>query len=236
MTRRSGFTLLELLVSIVMISLLTTIGARVFIATFTARDRLRESTREVGGLRRAYEVISRDFHSAVTAPEDSGVVFGLVSGGNASLNPVFQFASAVSEPLLVGRQANETALLQYLVEPDPRTGEPALWRVENAYPVPEGTTPGQVGQNSEGDTRATLLLRGVTNINYLFYSTSQTNWVDTWDGEAGLPTGVRMDLFFGESNDPNKPPRQETLTFSIPSAAFINSEAAAAASAGTTAQ
>ena len=30
--------------------------------------------------------------------------------------------------------------------------------------------------------------------NYLFYSQDQQQWIDSWDGQTGLPSAIRVDL------------------------------------------
>jgi hypothetical protein len=142
---------------------------------------------------------------------------------------VLQFASVVGEPLLVGRPANETVLIQYVVTDDPRTGEPGLWRYETPYPVPDSST--NQGGLSE-DTRMTPLLSGVTGATYLFYSTEQQTWLDTWDGQTGLPTAIRVDLALS-NGDRDAEPKIESWVFSVPAANAATDAANEAASDGS---
>jgi prepilin-type N-terminal cleavage/methylation domain-containing protein len=221
---RRGFTLLELLVAATLAATLLFMTAHVFATAFRSRDRLQEVQRDIGGLRRAHEVIARDLHSAIVPPDDSGLQFGLTAT-DASLGAnVLQFAAIVGDPLLAGRESNETALVQYAIAPDPRSGRPTLWRYETAYPVPEGTDPA-----AAEDARPLPLLAGVVGANYLFYSPSQATWVETWEGETGLPSAIRIDLALGDgTEEAGAPLRQESWTFSLPAAKYAADQAAAA--------
>lgn len=222
---RGGFTLIELLVATALGAVLLLLAAQVFQTAMRTRDRVRQVGAETTALRRAYELIGRDLHSAVVVPEESGLTFGLAASPTGAPSGAFQLASAVGEPLLVGRAVGETVIVQYSVEEDPRTGRPGLWRRETPYPVLEGGAPGLTE-----DTRSTLVLPDATNAAYLFYSPEQTNWIETWDGQVGLPTAVRVDLTL-EEPDGRGEPRQESWVFSLPASQFANDEAAVAAAA-----
>jgi hypothetical protein len=179
--------------------------------------------------------MNRDIHSAVVPPDDSGVTFGLATGNTntGSGADVLEFASVVGEPILAGRAATETVLIQYVISEDPRTGVPTLFRYETPYPVPDGSSGGGAGLSE--DTRTLPLLPGVSGATYLFYSSTQSTWVDTWEGETGLPTAIRVDLSLGTGEESE--PRVQSWVFSVPAAKYANDEAAAAAAeaeAGTT--
>lgn len=215
--RRRGFTLIEVLITLALTALLLGLFAQVFRSATFARDRVQERGGVSGALRRCFETMSRDIHSATVPPDDSGVQFGLTSAGTASSGSgadVLQFASVVGEPLLVGRTANETVLIQYAVGEDPRTGAPTLWRYETAYPVPE-TTGSSAGQSE--DTRTMPLLSGVGGITYLFYSPTQQTWVETWENETGLPAAIRVDLSL-LADATEEEPRIQSWVFSVPAA------------------
>ena len=227
--RRRGFTLIELLIGMVLAVMLLVVTARVFSTALNARGRLRESVAQTEALRRAYEMVSRDIHSAVVPPDDSGMQFGLGDTGGVIGANALQFASVTGEPLLAGRPASETVLIQYSIAEDPRTGKPTFWRYATPYPVPAGTTPG-AGQN----TQAIPLIPGVAGASYLFYSRDQQNWIESWDGQAGLPTAIRIDLVLGESSrttTDGTEPRTESWIFHLPAAPFANDRAAEAAEA-----
>ncbi|HTE19143.1 MAG TPA: prepilin-type N-terminal cleavage/methylation domain-containing protein [Armatimonadota bacterium] len=231
MRRRRGLTLLEVLVAMVLGAIVITLASQVFVATLRGRDRIRQSTSNLGALRRAYETISRDMHSASVPPDDSGLQFGLTASPAAGASSVLQLAAVVGDPLLAGRAANETSLVQYAVAEDPVSGQPTLWRHETPYPVPDAASSG-----GSDDTRSVMLLPGVSGASYAFYSSEQKDWVDSWDGQAGLPTSIRIDLGVMEGNDRSGNPitRQESWVFALPAAKFANDEAAAAAEAAET--
>ena len=242
MTRRRGYTLIELLVATSLVAGLLFLLSSVFRTTLDGRDRIRRIAVDLSAMRRAHEVISRDFHCATVAPDDSGLQFGLTTGGAATGAVVLQFAANVGEPLLAGRPATETVLLQYTITEDPRTGRSTLFRMETPYPVPEGTTPG-----AADETRTLPLLPGVVGATFLFYSLEQKTWVESWEGQAGLPGAVRVDLAL--ERDPGPPraadgargnraataageeARQESWIFTLPAAKFASDEALAASSA-----
>jgi len=218
---RRGFTMLELLVSTVLVAVMLSLTAHVFSAALTGRARLRVSSADLSALRRAYEVMARDMHSGIVPPDDSGLQFGLNRDVGNLGNSVLQFAAVNGDPLLAGRVANETSLIQYALADDPRTGVPTLFRYETPYPVPQGNS-----VTTNDDTRALPLLPRVIGASYLFYSESQQNWLETWENQPGLPNAIRVDLALGEGREAS---RQESWVFHLPAARFANDEAAAAA-------
>ena len=228
---RRGVTLLELLVAITLAAVILMAFSGVFRAAVSGRERVQEIGRSSGAIRRCFETMTRDIHSAVVPPDDSGVTFGLATGNTntGSGADVLEFASVVGEPILAGRAATETVLIQYVIAEDPRSGVPTLFRYETPYPVPDGTSGSASGGLSE-DTRTIPLLAGVTGATYLFYSTSQQNWVNTWEGETGLPTAIRVDLALGNGST-QEAPKVQSWVFSVPAAKYANDEAAAAAEA-----
>lgn len=231
---RRGFTLIELLISFTLAALLLMLFAQVFRTATTGRERVQEVGTRTGALRRCFETMNRDIHSSTIPPDDSGMTFGLTAAGTTGGigADVLQFASVVGEPLLVGRAANETVLIQYVVTEDPRTGEPSLWRYETPYPVPDSSA--NQGGVSE-DTRMTPLLSGVTGATYLFYSSEQQTWLETWDGQTGLPTAIRVDLALANGGNQSDP-KVQSWVFSVPAASAATDAANEAATdeSGTT--
>lgn len=224
MKRRRGFTLIEVLVAAAFGTTLLLLTAHVFHTALNGRERLRHTAEDSSALRRAFDVMSRDLHSAVVPPEDAGFQFGLAAEQGTSVVTPFQFATANAEPVLLTRAGNETQLVQYSVDVDPRTGRPMLWRRTVGYPSPNQTSPFDAD-----DAGLVPLLPGVSAITYTFYSTDQQTWVDTWEGETGLPTAVRIDLIIEDRGATARSvPRQESWTFNLPAARFANDEAAAA--------
>jgi prepilin-type N-terminal cleavage/methylation domain-containing protein len=225
--RQRGFTLIELLMALALGAALLALAAQVFATALNGRGRLRERNASRSSIRLAYETISRDMHSALVPPDDSGLQFGLSTTGSSVGQDVLQLASVVGEPLLAGRAANETVLVQYAIAPDPETNRPTFWRYETPYPIPEG---GSV--ESDPDTRAVPLLVGVADATYTFYSAAQATWIASWEGETGLPTAIRMDLVFEQEDVPGREPgaqQRESWVFNLPAAGYANDAAAAAA-------
>ena len=220
MKRRRGYTLIEVLLAATMGAMMVVLAAQVFQTTINARARVIEVGTEIGALRRAYETIDRDMHSATVPPDDSGLQFGLSATAAGGGTDVLQFAAVVGEPLLAQRQVNETVLVQYSIQEDPRDGRPTLFRYETPYPIQEG---GSAGQSP--DTRQQPLLVGVTGAVYRFYDSTQQAWVDTWDGVTGLPTAIRLDLTFQPR--PEDEPRLESWMFSLPAGKAAADDAAA---------
>jgi type II secretory pathway component PulJ len=217
---------MELIVAAALAALILMLTAQVFRSATLGRERLINKSTGLGQLRRTFETLNRDIHSATVPPDDSGMEFGLsqqTTGGSE----VLQFASVVGEPLLAGRMANETVLVQYAVAEHPETGVPTLWRYETPYPVPEGAAPG-----ASDDTRAVPLLSRVTAATFLFYSRDQATWVNTWEGETGLPMAIRVDLAVQPENEQAEP-RQESWVFNVPSAGYAADEAAASEAAAS---
>jgi hypothetical protein len=193
----------------------------VFSSAMFTRDKVQERAGNTGDLRRCFETMRRDLHSAIVPPDDSGLTFGISAEGTGSTGTggdILQFASVVGEPLLLARPANETVLIQYALAEDPRTGDPTLWRYETAYPVPDATSSGSSATGMSDDTRAVPLLRNVTGATYLFYSPAQQTWVNTWEGETGLPTAIRVDLAIGEQS-PQAQAKLQSWVFALSAAA-----------------
>ncbi len=222
MTRRAGFTLLELVVATAMLTALGARCAMVFRATWSGRDRLRTHIQDMGSLSRTYEVMMRDFHCAVVPPDDSGLQFGSGGATGGGTN-VLQFAAALGEPLLAGRQANETVLVQYSIIADPDTARPTLYRIETPYPIQDSLL-----ASAQPSGRGTALLPGVIGATYVFFSSDQQDWVNSGAGLTGLPTAVRVDLIL-EGQRQSQEQRSESWVFSMPAAKFANDEVAAAA-------
>jgi prepilin-type N-terminal cleavage/methylation domain-containing protein len=229
MKRRRGYTLLELMVATAMGATLMAVAAGAFITAMDGRSRLEAHGAARAALRRAYEVLARDIHSATLPPDDSGVQFGLdlTAGGGAA--DVLRLAAVVGEPLLTPRPANETVLVEYAIAENPRTGRPAFWRFATPYPV-------VAGPGTDGDTRALPLLDGVVDAEYAFFSESQANWLTTWEGEPGLPTAIRVDLYFGEDEGGRAGAQRETWIFQLPAGRYAAEEAVAAAEAAQAAE
>lgn len=224
---RRGFTLIEILAAAAIAGLILFLAGHVMMTAMKGQERIHATAQDLAAVRRAHEQMARDMHSAIVPPDDSGLQFGLTTTGAGQGTNVLQFAAVVSEPLLSQRQSNETALIQYSIAEDPRTGKPVLWRYETAYPVPEGSQQGGLNE----DTRALPLLPGVIGASYLFYDSSQATWIDSWDGMTGLPAAIRVDLLFPNPINPDGDPRQESWIFSLPASKFANEEANAAAAA-----
>src|SRR4051794_36395593 len=98
----AGFTLIETLVAFSLGAVLLFPAAQVFQAGMRPRARLRQSSADLSALRRAFETISRDFHSAVVPPDDSAVQFGLAGSSAGPGTDILQFAAVDGEPLFVG--------------------------------------------------------------------------------------------------------------------------------------
>jgi prepilin-type N-terminal cleavage/methylation domain-containing protein len=227
--RRRGFTLLEVLAAATVAAIVLFLTAQVMVAAMNGKERLHATTQDMAAVRRAYDQIARDLHSSIVPPDDSGLQFGLSASDASQGTNVLQFAAIVSEPMLTGRQSNETALVQYSIADDPRTNVPTLWRYETAYPVPAG---GSGSTSTDGtDTRALPLLPNVVGASYLFYSETDQSWIESWDGQTGLPSAIRIDLLFQDPSNKNAQPRQESWVFQVPAAKAANEQAAATAEA-----
>lgn len=227
--RRRAFTLIELMVAMTIGAMMLMIAASMFSVGLKGRDRIGRQASDAATLRRTFETMSRDMHSAILPPDSSGVQFGLTTDPASTGSDALQLASTVGEPILAGRAANETVLVEYVVTDDPRDNVPTLFRYETAYPSSNGGTGGAGGLSS--DTKPIPLVRGVVGVTYMFYDADQQNWLQSWDGQTGLPAAVRVDLLLQnpENKDPNVEPRQESWVFSLPSSKYINDQAAAAA-------
>jgi type II secretion system protein J len=216
-------TLIELIVASAMAAVLLWATSAAFKATVDTRNRLMGRTAELSELRRAHDVIARDFHSCVMPPEDSSIFFGLTNqqdqfgAGNMAL------AASIGEPLLASRPTSEIVIVRYVLGQDPldRTGKTGvLYRY--GIPYPEGAESATVA-GIDAETRQQPLLRNVDAVTYLFYSEERRDWVETWEQETGVPLAVRMDLSMHRAGDPVGS-KLETWIFQLPAAKWINEE------------
>jgi prepilin-type N-terminal cleavage/methylation domain-containing protein len=211
-----GFTLIEVLIAATIGATVVVLTAHVFHVAMQARNRLQVRTAGLIQLRRAYDIIARDVHSAINPPAESETPFGFIT--TPSGRSALQFATTVGDPMLVSRSANETVFVEYVIDDDPDTGIPTLFRFETPYP-PADTS--QAGMSGDPDMRITPLLRGVTDATFLFYSTDQQNWLETWDSQAGMPTAIRLDFLQRDLDaNGNQEPHHESWTFSLPGVKF----------------
>jgi type II secretion system protein J len=215
--RRRGLTLIEVVVAITIGAMLLAVTTSVFRTALDGRERVRAKTGQLGALRRAFEVISRDMHSATILPEEEGVEFGVAGAAGGLGRNVLQIMGVVGEPLLQDRMASETVLIQYAIREDDRTGEPTLWRFETAFPAAE-----TLGLPME-PPREMPLLPGAVEVSYLFFSEDQRDWLVDWDGQVGLPTAIRLDILLEHANSGDTEELQ--WVFALPAARAINEEA-----------
>ncbi len=223
MRARRGLTLIELMVAATMAAILLWAVAGVFRAAVDTRNRLTGRTQELSELRRAHDLIARDFHSCLMPPEDSSILFGLTNQQDQFGAGNLAMASSIGEPLLASRPTSEVVIVRYVLGQDPldRSGQTGiLYRY--AVPYPEGTE-GATIAGIDAETRQQPLLRNVDSVSYLFYSEERRDWVQTWEQETGLPLAVRMDLAMHRVGEPAGS-RTETWIFQLPAAKFINEE------------
>ena len=220
---RRGLTLIELIVASVMAAMLLWATAGAFRATIDTRNRLTGRTAELSELRRAHDIIARDFHSCVMPPDDSSIFFGLTNQQDQFGANALALAASIGEPLLASRPTSEIVIVRYVLGQDPldesgRTG--ILYRY--AIPYPEGAESATVA-GIDTETRQQPLLKNVDAVAYLFYSEERQNWVESWEQETGLPLAVRMDISMHRPGE-EAGSRRESWIFQLPAAKFINEE------------
>jgi len=229
---RPGYTLIELLIALALGASVLLVTAQVFQTALRGRERLQGRAGDVARLRRAYDIISRDMHSAVLPQDDTEFQLGLSAASAGQTG--FQMATAVGDPLMAGRPANETVIVRYSVTEDPDTGQPSLFRHETPYQPANGTGPMGGGPAPaagapDAEMRSMILLPGVASVSYMFYDPDTRQWANTWGGQTpGLPSAIRMDLVMAvpvsASAEAPAAPRAEQWIFSLPAAPFQNEE------------
>ncbi|MGH7822056.1 MAG: type II secretion system protein GspJ [Candidatus Binatia bacterium] len=196
---RSGFTLLEIMISIAILSIVIVIVYGVFARTLTAKEYAEARSAETGTARAILNRIVRDLattvmraSSALPQPTPSQdrdealpkavqqILFrsqNVVDGGVPFDD--LAFSAIVRRPSASGVSSSDLAVIRYFVERDPANPQRhALFR-ETVFSLS-----GQVFDPEEPDPAGTVrLLDGVAGLEFRFYNGRE--WIQEWDsGDA----------------------------------------------------
>ncbi len=185
-SHRPAFTLAELLVATIMLSML--VGAT-YIAvsqTIRARDRSQSKADAYSRAAAAADLISTDTQSALRDADltDCRVLItrdGKPGQGKDGLL-IFSHLTRAVRPNS-GQNEGEEAEVQFRLEPGDKPGTLALWR--RTDPVPD--------EYPDAGGVATALVDGVKAVDIQAYD--GTSWIDDWDSDiSGLPYALRISV------------------------------------------
>ncbi|MGH8713709.1 MAG: type II secretion system minor pseudopilin GspJ [Casimicrobiaceae bacterium] len=176
-TRRSGFTLLEVLIAIAIVALLALMGYRAVAALSDSEARLSAEAARWRSLDLFFARLEADLRQAMPRPVRS---------------------AAGREPAWLGvADANGDATLAFSRAGPEFTIDPGSAGLRLGYRLRDGTVevlywPGY-DRPRDSEPSAYALLSGVAHLR-LSYLTASGRWVETWPlaGEADLPRAVRV--------------------------------------------
>jgi general secretion pathway protein J len=170
LTNKSGFTLLEILIAMTIMSIITLIVGSVFRLGVNSWDKGEAETGETQKLRILSGLLSQQIKSAypykMLIDEDQTTIF---KGESDSL----MFVTTLAEPVYAGfkwvRYFYEDGVLYYK----------------------EGRLPDKEFHNKmSGDEE--VLDPEIGEVTFSYYLSSEEEWVDEWDEEEGFPDAVRV--------------------------------------------
>ena len=178
-TRDSGFTLIEVLVAISLLTIVLTSIYGIFSAVSSAKERLDGDSADYQLARVLFDRLGRELRSY--HPIDQLSFKG--SGATDSLFSL-EFTSRAVSPL-AGEGAG-IAMIRYWLEPDPQ-GDQKNWVLLRS----ETPLHGQVQAGAKA--KALRLAGGIAEMDLRYYNSGQ--WFDSWEAQGGtLPELVEISL------------------------------------------
>ncbi|MHC5036545.1 MAG: prepilin-type N-terminal cleavage/methylation domain-containing protein [Planctomycetota bacterium] len=198
-----GFTLVEVLVTLVTASLLLTAVYGAFLGSLSAKRTCEESARVYRLGQGILTLLRRDLTGAF-APEDTALegVSGTAQGGSADR---IEFITTSDARRAIDGKGSDICEVGYRAEPDPET--PGLLQLLRR----EGH--GIQGSAFQGGTLE-FLAAGVSSFQ-LEYLGGDGNWIPEWQVE-GLPVAVRVILVLREETAEGQWGREVTFRTLIP--------------------
>jgi len=189
-TGDSGFTLVEVLVAISLLTIVLTSIYGIFSAVSSAKERLDSDSTDYQLARVLFDRLGRELRSYHPVAQLS-----FKGRGSADTLSSLEFTTRAVSPL-AGEETG-IALVRYWLEPDPQSDQ-------NTGVLLRSETPLLGAVKSETEVRVLRLADGIAEMDLRFYNSGQ--WFDSWDGQGGaLPELVEISLRL-ESE-----PGQETL-------------------------
>lgn len=196
-SRRSGFTLLEAIIAIVMFTFIMLAVSQAFQVSLQATSRSQHRQEDDGTVRAIFDVITRDILAAYGSPNSPTSVFMTSgSGGNASPGDLLTFtalSTRLQTPELdtqtssgpqdssqsVSQPQADMALVKYNFDPSSGT----MYRIVSSVPSQQNTT-------ASAPTPEQAIAQNVVSIQFSFWDPTQQNWRTDWDFEQQNQIGV----------------------------------------------
>ncbi len=186
--RRSGFTLLEVLVTLVIVAMFSSVVYAVFLQA-VADTRFTEESVLAGRLGQSIlTTIERDLSACLPAFGETSHLAGSIEGGRPSQ---MEFLTAVDSRALLDGKSSEVVKVTY--RPYPAEDHPGRWRL---YRVEE-----YGGTSEPGADPKYALLDGAVKEFVLDYFDG-TMWRDRWS-EPALPRAVRATVVIERDVQPD---------------------------------
>lgn len=193
---QSGFTLVELMLAITVLTFMMAIAWSVISGTIFTRKYLQERTEREHEIRVAMSIMVRDLSSAyISANEDQNLPERrtLFVGKGGSNVDNLRFSSMAHRVLWGDANESEQTAIAYSAESDPENrSQTNLVRREQRRPSNEPTR--------QEPAELDLLLRNVQRVKFDYYDWKAKEWKDDWDstqadGERGrLPSRIRITI------------------------------------------
>lgn len=202
MRARRGFTLIEVLLGLALLALVLSLIQGVYAGAVKSRDRARA---QAEGAHRAALVLARLADELASASEGSGDASGFALGPAADRDARLEFTTTLPGLMPEKADAAEAAAegyarLRYEVEAGGGGTRSLLRRDSRLSEQPEG---------EDGD----VVLERVTRFR-VQASADGKAWDDTWEGGAGLPRMVSLELGWEEGDGPR--PQERLLRTTVP--------------------
>ena len=195
MTRRRGFTLLELIIATAMVAMLTLALYTGFVTAFRAQtlaSRQGDATRQA---KIALDLVEQDLRS-ILPPKDGGLAGPFIGqavgiGGDAGIIDCYPLGADYGKtdvPTGNGFRHVKYALLADTAAPAGKTANMLVRGVVRA-----------VANTAEADPESEIIARNVKDLTARYFDGSA--WVDTWDSTQqsnGLPLAVELTVSIGD--------------------------------------
>jgi general secretion pathway protein J len=170
-----GFTLVEMMVALLIFGLLAAAGVMVMRSSIDSQIAVRSRVDGIGAFQRLRATLKADIGQAAARR---------TRGPDGSPRPGFSGGAGAGAPLL--------SLVRRGWENPDRQPRPSLQYVE--YRVTDGRLERRVRSGLDGGAlrEPQILAEGVEAAGVAFYTREQ--WRPAWDGAAGLPEAVRLEL------------------------------------------
>ncbi|WP_380183840.1 type II secretion system minor pseudopilin GspJ [Kalamiella sp. sgz302252] len=180
MTRaQRGFTLLEIMVSLVIFALVSLSGMLLLQGTLRNSDRIRTQSENFGALQRTFLLMERDFAYAIARPEQAR--------HDKTLLPEMRYENQD------GANSGVTFLRANKLNPGGYLSRSTLqwvrWRSVNGK-LMRASAPYQQGEFGL-NTKESLLLANVSAFRVRF---ARQGWMESWHATATLPEAVEITL------------------------------------------